>query len=53
MPSDQFKLLIGDKDGVQDFDLLPYQAELILKGPQNIECGTIKLNDVQVHNGFA
>jgi len=32
---------------------LPYQAEVVPQGPQNIEKGQIKLNSVQVHEGFA
>ena len=32
---------------------MPYQAEVTPEGPQNIECGSIKLNEVQVHDGFA
>ena len=31
---------------------LPYQAEVILIGPQFIEEGTIKLNNQEIHNGF-
>ena len=34
------------------FPLLPYQAEVVPQGPQNIEGGTIKLNSVEVHKGF-
>ena len=35
------------------FPLLPYQAEVVPQGPQNIEGGRIWLNKVRVHKGFA
>ena len=31
---------------------LPYQAEVAPTGPQNIERGTIALNDKVIHRGF-
>ena len=30
---------------------MPFQSEVNLEGPQNIERGTIKLNGVEVHTG--
>ena len=45
---DEFALCINDIP----FPLLPYQAEVVPQGPQNIEKGTIKLNQVIVHRGF-
>ena len=32
---------------------MPYQAEVTPEGPQNIIGGSIKLNEVLVHEGFA
>ena len=32
---------------------MPYQAEVTPEGPQNIKSGSIKLNEVQVSDGFA
>lgn len=46
--TDAFALCINDIP----FPLLPYQAEVVPHGPQNIERGTIKLNKVEVHKGF-
>ena len=34
------------------FHGMPFQAEVTPEGPQNIDNGLIKLNDVQVHTGF-
>lgn len=31
---------------------MPYKADIELTGPQNIECGEIKLNDELVHSQF-
>ena len=45
---DEFALYINDIP----FPLLPYQAEVVPQGPQNIEKGTNKLNQVEVHSGF-
>ena len=47
--TDAFALCINDIP----FPLLPYQAEVVPQGPQNINRGTIKLNKVKVHTGFA
>ena len=47
--TDAFALSINDIP----FPLLPYQAEVVPQGPQNIEQGLIKLNQVEVHKGFA
>ena len=44
-----FVLYINDKA----FLSLPYKASLAPPGPQNIEMGTIELNGVQVHKGYA
>ena len=46
--TDEFALTINDIP----FPLLPYQAEVLAQGPRNIEGGTIKLNQVEVHKGF-
>ena len=35
-----------------DFLSMPYTAEIEPTGPQNIECGEIKLNDEVVHSQF-
>ena len=48
VPSDKFSLTINDLP----FDGMPFQAEVTPEGPQNIDGGLIKLNDVQVHTGF-
>ena len=45
---DKFILFIND----QAFLSLPYQAVIAPPGPQNIEKGIIKLDDVQVHEGY-
>ena len=47
--ADKFALSIN---GVP-FDQMPYQAEVVSEGPQNIEEGEIKLNEMLVHKGFA
>ena len=47
--TDNFVLHINDEPYLG----MPYQAEVTPEGPQNIERGTIKLNDVQVHEGWA
>ena len=31
---------------------LPYKGVIAPPGPQNIEKGVIKLNDVQIHEGY-
>ena len=36
----------------QPFDGMPYLAELTFRSPQNIEKGTIKLNDKELHSGW-
>ena len=46
--TDKFMLSI---DGV-NFFAYPYQAEIIVTGPQNIESGVIKINGQLVHEGF-
>ena len=48
VPADKFSLTINNLP----FDSMPFQAEVTPEGPQNIERGLIKLNDVQVHTGF-
>ena len=49
VPSDSFNLRINDLHFLQ----MPYQAEIRLNGPQNIDDATITLNGVEVLNGFA
>ena len=49
LPTNVFGLTINDLP----FLGMPYQAQLILKGPQNIRGGLIELNGVQVHEGWA
>ena len=34
------------------FEEMPFQAEVVPQGPQNIEYGQIKLNEELVHEGF-
>ena len=48
VPADKFALTINDIP----FHCMPFQPEVTLEGPQNIEKGLIRLNDVQVHTGF-
>ena len=48
LPKNVFDLSINDLP----FSGMPYQAQVILQGPQNITCGEIILNDVQVHEGW-
>ena len=36
----------------QAFLSLPYQPVIAPPGPQNIEVGVIKVNDVQIHEGY-
>ena len=49
LPRDAFDLSINDLP----FLGMPYQAQPIPKGPQNITDGEIELNGVQVHKGWA
>ena len=49
LPTNVFDLNINDLP----FSVMPYQAQVILKGPQNIIAGVIVLNGVQVHEGWA
>ena len=46
--TDNFVLHINDEPYLG----MPYQAEVTPEGPQNIEAGIIKLNEVQVHDGW-
>ena len=46
---DKFLLFINDIP----FLALPFKADVTSAEPMNIEQGTIKLNDVQVHEGWA
>ena len=48
VPADKFALTVNDIP----FHGMPFQAEVNPEGPQNIDNGLIKLNDVQVHTGF-
>ena len=48
LPKNVFNLSINDLP----FSGMPYQAQVILTGPQNITDGEIILNGVQVHNGW-
>ena len=48
LPTNVFLLYINDVP----FLAMPYQASVILKGPQNIDYGEIKLNGVEVHRGW-
>ena len=47
--ADKFLLFINDVP----FLALPFKADVTSAGPMNIERGIIKLNDVQVHEGWA
>ena len=47
MQANAFVLYINDRPFLQ----LPYQAELTLTGPQNLD-GTVKLNEVKVNEGW-
>ena len=47
--ADKFLLFINDVP----FLALPFKADVTSAGPMNIEGGIIKLNDVQVHEGWA
>ena len=46
--TDKFLLFIND----EAFEEMPFQAEVAPSGPQNIDQGTIKINEVEVHEGF-
>ena len=46
--TDKFLLFIND----EAFEEMPFQAEVAPSGPQNIKWGTIKINEVEVHEGF-
>ena len=48
LPTNAFILHINDVP----FLAMPYQASVILKGPQNITLGVISLNGTEVHSGW-